>query len=765
MGGSNIDGVGRGGGKDFQGGGAVGGFDAPAGDGPKGDGVGQGHGPQNAAGGDVRGPGRRGGAEGPPGANRGDNKHADGPGNNGRGHAFGHDNKAGRNEPNDAGKPARVREIEHQVQQVRNRIENLTKSQQPPGTDRLGDDLPGRDRARDVNRTRGSDDYGDDHDIRFHSQTDNDRARVGDNDGDDGRARFGRQGDDDGVSRSRPDDHDHGRRGRSGDDDGGDGWRFRNNDGWSRGDRSRFDNWGPGNNGRGHAYGHDKHSGGPLPLDTLTNTIAGTLGRTTELVASVVRDLGHTLKHTSPPLLESAAAFLRGQTDGAGLPPETRAALRAAAETLGPDFLSHLDGRRADKVFRIVERALDHLNRAVEHAQHRGESFVRLPGDVRLPLEQATRTLGRAAAAPDQFARDMVDELLGAVLLNRYLKRLEKTGGHVVQQAEAKLARALYGAPGEGQRPPASQPGGGWQPANSSPAHAAASPYAAVAPQPRPHPQEVLRDLRAGAFLPPQEQFNPFPLTGRARVAAEMMELMRTLDAVEGALQRAAAHAGDAQKAHAEASFVAWLKAGGAGAADGALEELLSLVLPALPGRAARWEIPRLVAELQGLLTDAEGRALLARDGTPLKLDRLLWLGAAGGLLGSAFEGEHAPARLSPLVLYGFDAIYTVIGFDGRTLASPHFVAVQSAVNNSEFEWVFGHEPFTDGWVRELVERLKDSAVVEHNLLGEMLEDALNDGRFHVALLSVEVEEGAPARDATSVTRLLPGAAGEVAFA
>lgn len=763
MGGSNIDGVGRGGG-DYKGGGAAGGFDAPGGDGPKGEGVGQGGGRAEAPSGLGRG---RETADGQRGTNRagGDNKHADGPGNNGQGNAYGHDKKAGRNDAPDAGKPARVHEIENQVQQVRTRIENLTKSQQPPGTERLGDDLPGRDRARDVTQTRGGEDYGDDHDIRFRSQTDNDRARVGEGD----RARSGRH----------EGDHDHGRRGRSGDDDGGDGWRFRSDERGSRGDGLRFDPSGPGRNGRGHAYGHDKHSPGPLPPDALTGTVAGTLGRTTDLLADVVRDLGRALRHDSPPLLESAAAYLRGQTDGADLAPETRAALRTAADTLGPDFLSHLDGRRADKVFKIVERALEHLGRAVEHAQHKGESFVRLPGDGRIPLEQATRTLGRAAAAPDQLARELVDELLGAVLLNRYVRRLEKTGGQVVQQAEAKLARALYGAPGEGQRPPATQPGGGWQPAGNSPAPPAgatpppgasvtpgtSSPFAPFAPQPRAHPQEVLRDLRAGAFLPPQEQFNPFPLTGRARVAAEMMELMRTLDAVEGALQRATAHAGEAQKANTEAAFVAWLKSGALGAADGAVEELLSLVLPALPGRAARWEIPRLVAELQGLLTDAEGRALLARDGTPLRLDRLLWLGAAGGLLGSAFEGEHAPSSLSPLTLYGFDAVYTVVGFDGRTLASPHFVAVQSAVNNSQFEWVFGHEPFTDGWVRELIERLKDSAVVEHNLFGETLEDALNDGRFHVALLSVEVEEGAPVHDATSVTRLLPGAAGNVAFA
>ena len=79
-----------------------------------------------------------------------------------------------------------------------------------------------------------------------------------------------------------------------------------------------------------------------------------------------------------------------------------------------------------------------------------------------------------------------------------------------------------------------------------------------------------------------------------------------------------------------------------------------------------------------------------------------------------------------------------------RTLAAPHFVAVQAAANESESEWLFGQQPLTAGWVRELIERLKDSIVVEHNLLGETLEEALADGRFHVALLSVEVNEGKP---------------------
>jgi hypothetical protein len=266
--------------------------------------------------------------------------------------------------------------------------------------------------------------------------------------------------------------------------------------------------------------------------------------------------------------------------------------------------------------------------------------------------------------------------------------------------------------------------------------------------------------MRAGVFIPAQERYSPFPLTGRARVAAEMMELMRTLDAVEGALRRAASGTeAAAQRLMSDSAVASLLRAKlGGVVGENVIDELAALLIPSLPGRAARSLIPAHVAAMNGLLTDADGRALLARDGTPLKLERLLWLSTAGGLLGSAFDGESFGARLSPSLLYGFDAIYSVMGFDGRTLAAPHFVAVQAAANESEAESLFGQEPLTAGWARELIERLKDSVVVEHNLLGETLEEALADGRFHVALLSVEVEEGEPVPDSSAVKRLLPGA-------
>jgi hypothetical protein len=120
--------------------------------------------------------------------------------------------------------------------------------------------------------------------------------------------------------------------------------------------------------------------------------------------------------------------------------------------------------------------------------------------------------------------------------------------------------------------------------------------------------------------------------------------------------------------------------------------------------------------------------------------------------------------RLSPLLIYGFDAVYSLIGFDGRTLNRPHFAAVQAQVNGSELDWVYGQPPLSEGWMRALIERLKDSGQADHNLLGEMLEEALADGRFHAALVGATVSVGEAEPDTFAVTRLLPGPTADAAF-
>lgn len=440
--------------------------------------------------------------------------------------------------------------------------------------------------------------------------------------------------------------------------------------------------------------------------------------------------------------LPSVVAYLRGEAGGAHLPHELRQVLDGTSRLLGTDLLAALERRGASG-------GDGHAVRILEHA-----------------LARVARTLGRVAETggaaatnvPPRVFGEAVGELLAATMLDKYFRRAETNGGRVVAQAEAALARLLYGeGRGEGN-------GIGLRPAGYETARRPGPEL------PAPHPLEVLRDLQSGAFRPVEVNRSPFPLSGRALVATEMMEMMRTLDAVDLVTREllAAARGGAATLPSPilgegeEAPLLALLRVlSGTPGGTEVLDELLTLFPPTLPGRAARLEIPRLVAALGGVLVDAEGKAFATKEGVPLKLDQLMWMGSLGGVLKSlaGAGADSAPVRLSPLLIYGFDAVYSLIGFDGRTLNPPHFAAVQAQVNGSEMEWVYGQPPLSEGWMRALIERLKDSAQADHNLLGEMLEEALADGRFHAALVGGNVSEGAAEPDTFAVTRLLPAMA------
>lgn len=662
------------------------------------------------------------------------NGQTDGPGRNGRGNANGqykHGNQGGNNRSD---VPTRVRENESRAQQIRNRIENSQSR-----SERLGDDTPGRDRGNEGLRTRGDDDGGGSRrndGVQLRSYVGDDRSRTQNDDGGRPRTTFNDQrglferSDSPGNSDFGHSHNSHGNR----------------NDGPLSNAPNAFE-WGT-------THGNS-HSNGGGRLSSAAAELVGSAGR---LVDGITHGNGngHAYGVESHRLFDSAVNAAASRLDhitSAGTRP-TREALAAA---LGLDA----GDKSVDKVFRLLDHALKHVSQDAPRANQVADLFAHVRGDA----NGSHNSVGRGA---EQLAREVVKDLASALQLGRHLNHLEKTGGSVVRHAEAAIARALYDAGRVAERAPAGRPALPVESHALPTPQSLPTPHSSPAPQAfpveRPTPQEVLRDLRAGAFIPAQERYSPFPLTGRARVAAEMMELMRTLDAVEGALRRSSEGV-DAQRVFADSAVAAWLraKAGVAAAPENVIDELALLLTPSLPGRAARALIPAHVAAMNGLLTDADGRALLARDGSPLKLERLLWLSAAGGLLGSAFKGENVPSRMSPALLYGFDAIYSVIGFDGRTLATPHFVAVQAAANESESEWIFGQQPLTVGWARELIERLKDSIVVEHNLLGETLEEALADGRFHVALLSVEVNEGAPDPDTSAVRSLLPGASAALA--
>lgn len=440
--------------------------------------------------------------------------------------------------------------------------------------------------------------------------------------------------------------------------------------------------------------------------------------------------------------LPSVVAYLRGESTGTQLPRELRQVLDSTSRLLGTDLLTALErrGPSDDKhAVKILEHALARVARTLERVPEAGGSA--------------------ASNGTPRVFKEAVGELLAGTLLDKYFRRAETTGGRVVAQAEAALARLLYGNGGGGRGEEGRLPGGFGQTRRPD-------------ELPAPHPLEVLRDLQAGAFRPAEvSSRSPFPLSGRALVATEMMELMRTLEAVDVLTREllTAARGGAPAAAPSslvvegeEAPLLSLLRAlaGTPGGVE-VLDELLGLLPPTLPGRAARLEIPRLVAALGGALADAEGRAFVTKDGVPLKLDQLMWLGSLGGVL-KTLAGAGAdsfPVRLSPLLIYGFDAVYSLIGFDGRTLNPPHFAAVQAQVNGSELEWVYGQAPLSEGWMRALIERLKDSWQADHNLLGEMLEEALTDGRFHAALVGGTVSEGHAAPDTFGVTRLLPAPA------
>jgi len=309
---------------------------------------------------------------------------------------------------------------------------------------------------------------------------------------------------------------------------------------------------------------------------------------------------------------------------------------------------------------------------------------------------------------PERNARLTARDVLSFARLDDHFSFLERTGGEPVRQAYRVVMEFLL-------RDRESDPNRFWL-AN-----------------------ELLRDLRSGAFLYPQDVEGPFPLTGRARVVSEMIALSRTLDAID----RFAEMAGSNPRAGLYSILFGLLQESMAGSkAAELLRQALTFSDPTLPGLAGRLEIQRLVSANDGLLTDSSGRPLLTLEGKALRLGDLQWFNTLAD--SNVWMFDRFPTRLSPLFVHGFDAVYSLIGFDGRALSLPHFMAIQSQINASEFEWLFGQAPLSEGWVRSAIEFLKDSISFDYNVLGEMLEEALASGRFHMCVMRGTVEEGRP---------------------
>jgi hypothetical protein len=261
---------------------------------------------------------------------------------------------------------------------------------------------------------------------------------------------------------------------------------------------------------------------------------------------------------------------------------------------------------------------------------------------------------------------------------------------------------------------------------------------------------ELLRDLRTGAFLHPQELESPFPLTGRARIVSEMMALMRTLDAIERFAEEL--NAPGKTVFNGEQLSIPLRVVANTEVAELFTRLMLELG-PMFPSLAGRFEIPRFVASLNGIPTDAQGQPLLMNDRVPLKLGDLVWFNNWFDSSASFTVLDRFASRFSPLFVHGFDAVYSVIGFDGRSLSMPRFMAIQSQINGSAFEWEFGQAPLTEGWIRAAIERLKDSLSVEHNVLGESLEEALTGDRFHLMVMRGTVEDGVGVPGSFSLAR------------
>lgn len=430
-------------------------------------------------------------------------------------------------------------------------------------------------------------------------------------------------------------------------------------------------------------------------------------------------DMGaKTESQRSPTLSENSLTPIqnpRGEDRGKNLSPDAQRLLDAVSEMLGRDRVGEVMDRHSRA---SIEKFVAHILSQADQLSARPSEFI--------------------DAANRELPQRSIEQLAAVLQLAGHFAQLEEKGGEVVRRAENAVWQLLVSEkPGEQSHQTTFSP---W---------------------------ELLRDLRSSAFLPAQELSNPFPLTGRARVVSEMMELLRTLDALERIMQQQQGRTAVSVSGGLETMEASALMSRMANGAEVSPEEMLGslLGLPMLPGRAGRAEMLRFMAALNQPLTDAQGRVLLNKEGVALKPNELLWLNIAGGRVASEFSTELFPAHLSPTLIHSFDAVYSLIGFDGRSLAATHFVAVQAQVNASDLEWVFGQPPLTEGWTRALIERLKDSAPPDYNLLGEMLEEALLDGRFHTVLFHGAVEDGIPVAQTFSITQILPGASGDLSFA
>ena len=374
----------------------------------------------------------------------------------------------------------------------------------------------------------------------------------------------------------------------------------------------------------------------------------------------------------------AAVNYLRMGGEGSNLLPTTRDLIGQVGNVAGEHALLNF-------VERSGQRGVEVLGRFIQQANQSDNP-------TRYGVERA------------EVQRNLSEELLYTVQLERHFTHLEQLGGSAAQRAREESLSLIARFGGD--------------PCACSSVNVG----------------EMLRDLRGGALLQEQEVRCPFPLTGSVRVTRELAALLRTIEAIEIALANGLP---GKYSDFGVSALMRWL------GIDIELARMLLAAWPAFPGRAGRMQIISYCAALGGLLADARGKPLIALDGTPLKLGELLWFSPLGGLFDSVMR-DPSSLRLSPVGVGGFDAIFTLVGFDGRLLPAPTFLAIQAQTNGCEPECLYGQVPFSEGWIRALIERLKDSASADNNTLGETLEYALADDRFRLAILRGAVDNGEP---------------------
>jgi hypothetical protein len=251
------------------------------------------------------------------------------------------------------------------------------------------------------------------------------------------------------------------------------------------------------------------HGGGRVSKDSGREFDRGWDYRTTDLPSwerhdGVLQTLRDTVR-TESNQVRNQLRFLDG--DAQSLPPgqAKRWNDNLPSRHHGLDHPQDIDsGMRS--TFEDVFRAVNDQVKTVAHdlSKTRGlERWPDYPNRLAYKVDYALENRVLRGGPPDRVVREIASEVATIAQLGKYFSQLESTGGEPVRKAYRAVLDFLLDS-GVGDE------------------------YDRLR-----FASELLRDLQSGLFLFREDLEAPFPLTGRARVVSEMIELMRTLDAIE----------------------------------------------------------------------------------------------------------------------------------------------------------------------------------------------------------------------------------------